>query len=68
MEKLHNANLEKNLGLHNAQSSMFYDPRNEEDYDTFEYGTEPIPGDHCWRNKKAPTGASENEIDHQFRQ
>ena len=24
------------------------DPRNEEDYDTWEYGTEPIPGDHTW--------------------
>ena len=24
------------------------DPRNEEDYDTWEYGTEPIPHDHTW--------------------
>jgi len=24
------------------------DPRNEEDYDTWEYGTEPIPYDHTW--------------------
>lgn len=24
------------------------DPRNEEDYDTWEYGTEPVPGDHTW--------------------
>jgi hypothetical protein len=24
------------------------DPRNEEDYDTWEYGTEPIPGDQTW--------------------
>lgn len=28
-----------------------YDPRNEEDYDTFEYGTEPLPGDHTWTTK-----------------
>ena len=42
--------------------------RNGEDYDDWEYGTEPIPGDHCWRNKKAPIGASENEIDYQSRQ
>lgn len=35
--------------------------RNGEDYDDWEYGTEPIPGDHCWGNKKAPTGASELE-------
>ena len=24
------------------------DPRNDEDYDTWEYGTEPIPQDHTW--------------------
>lgn len=25
-----------------------YDPRNEEDYDTWERGLEPLPGDHTW--------------------
>lgn len=25
------------------------DPRNDEDYDTFEYGTEPLPGDETWK-------------------
>jgi len=35
-----------------------YDPRNEEDYDTFEYGTEPLPNDSTWVNKKAPDGAN----------
>ena len=29
------------------------DPRNEDDYDTWEYGTEPLPGDHTW--EKLPT-------------
>jgi hypothetical protein len=24
------------------------DPRNEEDYDTWDYGTEPVPGDATW--------------------
>ena len=24
------------------------DPRNEKDYDTYPYGTEPIPGDKTW--------------------
>ena len=28
-----------------------FDPRNEEDYDTWEYGTEPLPGDEEWANK-----------------
>lgn len=27
---------------------MYCDPRNDDDYDTFEYGTEPIPGDTAW--------------------
>ena len=35
---------------HSQDSSS--DPRNEEDYDTWEYGTEPIPQDHTWREKK----------------
>lgn len=24
------------------------DPRNDQDYDTYEYGTEPLPGDETW--------------------
>ena len=24
------------------------DPRNDKDYDTFDYGTEPLPGDTVW--------------------
>ena len=27
------------------------DPRNEDDYDTWEYGTEPLPDDHTWEKK-----------------
>lgn len=27
------------------------DPRNDSDYDTFPYGTEPIPGDTTWAEK-----------------
>lgn len=29
------------------------DPRNDEDYDTFEYGTEPLPGDETWKKSDA---------------
>ena len=28
------------------------DPRNEDDYDTWEYGTEPVPGDHTWHTEE----------------
>ena len=27
------------------------DPRNDQDYDTFEYGTEPLPYDRTWRRR-----------------
>jgi len=31
------------------------DPRNEEDYDTYEYGTEPIPFDDTWAHAEDDT-------------
>jgi hypothetical protein len=31
-----------------------YDPRNLPTYDTFTYGTEPLPGDTTWAKTKAP--------------
>ena len=36
------------------------DPRNEEDYDTWEYGTEPIPHDPTWADKEEITKQSIN--------
>ena len=32
------------------------DPRNEDDYDTWEYGTEPVPGDHTWTAEMSHDG------------
>jgi hypothetical protein len=32
------------------------DPRNDEDYDSWEAAMEPIPGDHSWTKEKAPEG------------
>lgn len=29
------------------------DPRNDDDFDTWVYGTEPIPGDHTWHANSA---------------
>ena len=37
-------------------SGEVYDPRNEPDYDTFEYATEPLPGDTTWAKKKPLKG------------
>lgn len=30
-----------------------YDPRNEDDYDTWEVGMEPLPNDHTWSKIKS---------------
>lgn len=38
-----------------------YDPRNEDSFDTYEYGTEPIPGDRTWAIKKVPSGTLEEK-------
>ena len=39
------------------------DPRNDEDFDTWHYGTEPLPGDMTWRHDD-PTGSSVNAESH----
>lgn len=42
-----------NLGSYIETNTQHYklieeDPRNEEDYDTWEYGIKPLPHDHTW--------------------
>lgn len=32
-------------------SDKLSDPRNEDDFDTWTYGTEPLPGDQTWQSK-----------------
>ena len=39
--------------LSNTSPCRGKDPRNDDDYDTFLYGTEPLPGDRTWRFRKA---------------
>jgi hypothetical protein len=41
---------------------VVYDPRNEEDYDTFEYGTEPLPNDYTWAQAKGKTGRETSAV------
>ena len=43
--------------IHSQDSNS--DPRNEEDYDTWEYGTEPIPHDHTWTKSTESTESDE---------
>ena len=42
------------LDLSKCQRAMEkpMDPRNEPSYDTYDYGTEPIPGDTTWAKQK----------------
>ena len=37
------------------------DPRNEEDYDTWTYGTEPLPHDHTWHSTSVDVEVSPSE-------
>ncbi len=38
-----------------------YDPRNEDSYDTWEYGTEPLPHDNTWQHPPASGCVSPKE-------
>lgn len=37
-------------------SGEIYDPRNEDDFDTWNVGLEPLPGDATWAKKKPLKG------------
>jgi len=40
------------------------DPRNEEDYDTYEYGTEPLPFDDTWAHKEEDESIVASFVEH----
>jgi hypothetical protein len=57
-----------NIGEYIYDNSQHYvlieeDPRNEEDYDTWEYGTEPLPQDHTWHSTSIDVEVSPSEAD-----
>ena len=39
------------------------DPRNEDDYDTWDYGTEPLPHDHTWQSTSIDIDVSPSDGD-----
>lgn len=51
-----------NLGQYIQDNSPNYelieDPRNDDDYDTWEVGMEPLPGDHTWRSNSIDVSPS----------
>lgn len=57
-----------NLGEYIHDNSPHYiliedDPRNEEDYDTWSYGTEPLPHDHTWHSTSIDVDVSPSNAD-----
>lgn len=48
------SNLQEFIASETTHYEFIEDPRNEEDYDTFEYGTEPLPGDKTWKKSEEP--------------
>jgi hypothetical protein len=58
-----------NLGEYITDNSPHYilmdktDPRNEEDYDTWTYGTEPLPQDHTWHSSSIDVEVSPSDGD-----
>jgi len=57
-----------NIGEYIQDNSPQYilideDPRNEDDYDTWEYGTEPLPQDHTWHSTSIDVEVSPSEAD-----
>ena len=57
-----------NLGEYITDNSPQYvliedDPRNEDDYDTWEYGTEPLPQDHTWHSTSIDVEVSPSNAD-----
>ena len=51
-------NLQSFIEDNTTHYAFVEDPRNDKDYDTFEYGTEPLPGDETW--KKSETEPSDS--------
>ena len=58
-----------NIGEYIHENSPKYilideeDPRNEDDYDTWQYGTEPLPGDHTWHSAAIDVEVSPSDGD-----
>ena len=55
-----------NIGEYIHDNSPHYelieeDPRNEDDYDTWNYGCEPLPRDHTWRSTSIDVSPSTPE-------
>lgn len=53
------ANIGEYITDHTPKYILMEDPRNENDYDTWSYGTEPLPHDHTWQQTSIDVKLSE---------
>jgi hypothetical protein len=52
------ANIGEYIHDNSPQYILIEDPRNEDDFDTWNYGTEPLPHDHTWRSASVDVDVS----------
>lgn len=53
------ANIGEYIYNNSPQYTLIDDPRNEDDYDTWDVGMEPIPGDQTWKSTAINVESSE---------
>jgi hypothetical protein len=56
------ANIGEYIHNNSPHYELIEDPRNDEDYDTWEVGMEPLPGDHTWRSTSIDVSPSNGDM------
>jgi hypothetical protein len=54
------ANLSEYIHDHSPHYVLIEDPRNEDDYDSWQYGMEVLPQDHTWHSTSIDVDVSPN--------
>lgn len=54
-------NITEYLHDNSPHYELIEDPRNDDDYDTWEVGMEPLPGDHTWRSTSIDVDVSPSD-------
>jgi hypothetical protein len=57
------ANIGEYIHDNSPQYVLIEDPRNEDDFDTWSYGTEPLPYDHTWHSTSIDVDVSPSSAD-----
>ena len=56
------ANIGEYIHDNSPQYILIEDPRNEDDFDTWNYGCEPLPHDHTWRSTAVDISPSDADV------